>query len=213
MRPHSATCAGSSIAGKQLPSAMPSAESRRSTVSSNAPQEAAKAVPDKELMVRLADEISQYRRAKMRDLARTHHVDDEKTRVLADLRGYFLYACLCAKEEDPRTLVEVLAELKGRADRAKDQFHAGFFFACAQLLSLRYGLAQPSGEKITYEGWQYSFKATLRRLGIPSDLILDELAVPCPECRSLRTHIDPVGNEAWCENCLHHWGPVSFWRI
>jgi hypothetical protein len=168
---------------------------------------------DRKLAIQLANQIFRYATLVMQDLQERRQVDGRKGRILADLRDYFMYAALRAGKEEARGLVSLLTELEARADKAHDRLHAGFFFTLAQLLSLRYTIAEFPGEKISFEDWHRSFEETLRKLGIPGDPIQDELALPCPECGSLRTRVDDEANEAWCQNCFHKWGPISFWRM
>jgi len=166
---------------------------------------------DTALAVRLADEILRYRRVISEELYEKGRVDPEDARILADLRDYFMYLALRADESASRELVNLFEKLEAQAEKAKDRFHAGFFFTLSQLMSLRYEIARLPGEKITFEEWYRSFEETLRKVGIPPNPAWDDLAASCPKCGSLRARTSPALNEAWCESCLHHWRPVSFW--
>ena len=168
---------------------------------------------DQKTAVRLADQIVHYQRLILQELRNRGRVNGEKARVLANLRDYFMYSALRASRDEAEALVKSWEELEARADKAGDRFHAGFFFTLAQLLSLRYGISHLPSEKVTFEDWCRSFEETLRRLGLPGNPAWEDLAPPCPECGSLRTRVDPYENEAWCQNCLHRWGPISFWRM
>jgi len=117
---------------------------------------------------RLADEIFRIQRLVAEELYEKGRVDAEDARCLADLRDYFMYATLRADREKAHELIKQLEECEERADKAKDRFHAGFFFTLAQLVSIRFEVARLPGEKVSYENWHRSFKETLRKLGIPA---------------------------------------------
>jgi len=168
---------------------------------------------DRKLAIQLADQIFRYQTLVMGDLQERRQVDGGKARILADLRDYFMYATLRASKEEAAEFVRIFENLENRADKAGDRFHAGFFFACAQLLSLRYEIAVLPGEKVSYQEWERSFERTLTELGIPGNPQLDEYAIRCPACGSLRTKVVLEANEGWCQTCFHRWGPVSFWRL
>jgi hypothetical protein len=115
---------------------------------------------------KLSDQILRYGAMISRELSETGRTDDGKARILADLRDYFMYLALRAEKDEADELIQLFEQLERRADRANDQFHAGFFFTLAQLLSLRYEVAMIPTETVSYEKWKRSFRATLRELGI-----------------------------------------------
>ena len=82
---------------------------------------------------------------------------------LADMRDYFLYLTLDVLE-DP-THVKMLVSRFERCE-LQSKTHAKFFFALAQLLSVKHKVAEVPGERISREEFDKSWKRTASELGV-----------------------------------------------
>ena len=120
---------------------------------------------DREFLLELGRKVDEVLRGMRRHL-RKWEVETaiQSCTRLADLRDYFLYLTLDALEdrELSKELVGTFEELEKRSET-----HSLFFFALAQLLSVKHELGW-EGEKISREDFERSWRQTARELGLVS---------------------------------------------
>ena len=90
---------------------------------------------------------------------------------LADCRDYFLWETLDIIEGDideneVQNFVDELERYTTMSELHGDPFHAGFFFALGQLISLDRGIKKLPEEKISREDFERSWERTKRELGL-----------------------------------------------
>lgn len=91
---------------------------------------------------------------------------DELTTPLADSRDYFIYKVLDTKQEDAVRTIEFLDRFQSYCEKFGDDFHAGFFFALAQLLQHKYETAILPSDAITREDFEKSWAKTKKKLNL-----------------------------------------------
>lgn len=84
---------------------------------------------------------------------------------LGVLREYFLYLTLDALEDPDVAHVRMLVSRLEQCE-LQSKTNAKFFFALAQLLSVRHEIVEVPGERISREEFEESWQRTARELGL-----------------------------------------------
>lgn len=131
---------------------------------------------DEDYLLRLTKAIDELDDAIMGAMRNgTHKLDncwcrvDHKHQViqLGVLREYFLYLTLDALEDPDVAHVKMLVSRLERCE-FQSKTNAKFFFALAQLLSVKHEIVEVPGERISREEFEESWQRTARELGLDS---------------------------------------------
>jgi hypothetical protein len=93
----------------------------------------------------------------------------EETMILAldagNLIAHYLYEVMDATKETAPNLIQLLLQLTEQVRQSGDPFYAGFFFALAELLSVKFELGD-FGKKIERQKFERSLKQTVEKYGL-----------------------------------------------
>lgn len=95
--------------------------------------------------------------------------DADTGTLLGDCRDYcmsYVLDRIAGNGEDVRQVIQELNECEGYCNSHGDKLHTSFFFALAQMLSLKHEVRMLPGEAIDRKSFEDSWKKTRRELGI-----------------------------------------------